>query len=65
MNTYTPILEVEIEEIWLSLEIAFEEHGIRCDDGHWMTAEEFSQLSGNEILELATLVYGKSFDLGA
>ena len=65
MNTYTPILEVEIEEIWLSLEIAFEEHGIRCDDGHWMTDEEFSQLSGDEILELATLVYGKSFGLGA
>jgi len=63
MNTYTSILEVEIEEIWLSLEIAFEEHGIRCEDGHWMSEEEFSQMTDQELINLFNLCYDKSISL--
>lgn len=66
MNTFevfSPSLEEEIEGIWLALEAAYEEHGIRCDDGHWMTVEEFSQLSTPEVVRLFNLTYNKTISL--
>ena len=29
--------------------MAMDEHGIKCDDGHWMTEEELFALAGNGI----------------
>lgn len=66
MNNTTPnfiALENELEEIWLALEAAFDEHGILCDDGHWMTDEKFSQLSDEEVIRLFNLVYDKAESL--
>jgi len=66
MNTFevfSPSLEEEIEGIWLALEAAYEEHGILCDDGHWMTVEEFSQLSTPEVVRLFNLTYNKTISL--
>ena len=66
MNNTTPnfiAFENELEEIWLALEAAFDEHGILCDDGHWMTGEEFSQLSDEEVIWLFNLVYDKAESL--
>lgn len=36
-----------------------DEHGILCDDGHWMTEEELYALSDAEVLEWFELCYGK------
>lgn len=66
MNTtalYLSALENELEEIWIAVEIAYDEHGIRCEDGHWMTDEEFSQLSDREVISLFNLIYDKSLSL--
>ena len=66
MNNATPNFiapENEFEEIWHSLEAAFDEHGILCDDGHWMTGEEFSQLSDEEAIRLFDLVYDEADSL--
>ena len=66
MNTtelYLSTLENELEEIWIALEMAYDEHGIRCDDGHWMTDEEFSQLSDKEAIRLFNLAYDKNNSL--
>lgn len=66
MNTFevfSPSLEEEIEGIWHSVEIAFDEHGLLCDDGHWMTDEEFSILSDEDIIQLHNLIYNTSITL--
>lgn len=60
---WTPALGDELEMLRCSLEIAYEEHGIRCDDGHWMTDEEFSQLSDGEVIRLFNLAYDKDISL--
>ena len=39
--------------------IAFDEHGMKADDGHWMTAEEVFALSEEELVKLFKLIYGK------
>ena len=36
-----------------------DEHGIKCEDGHWMTKEELLALSEEEMLKLFNLCYGK------
>ena len=66
MNNTTPnfiALENKFEEIRLALEAAYDEHGILCDDGHWMTDEEFSQLSVEEVIQLFNLVYDEAESL--
>ena len=36
-----------------------DEHGILCEDGHWMTEEELDAMSDSEVLELYDLCYRK------
>lgn len=42
---------------------AFDEHGMKADDGHWMTAEEVFALSDEEMVELFNLIYNKNVRL--
>ena len=39
--------------------MAMDEHGILCDDGHWMTEEELYEMSDAEVLKLYEMCYGK------
>ena len=39
--------------------MAMDEHGILCDDGHWMTEEELNAMSDAEVLKLYEMCYGK------
>ncbi len=41
----------------MCLEIAIEEHGWLCEDGHWLTMEEFAAWTDEEIIEAFALVY--------
>ena len=43
--------------------IAFDEHGMKADDGHWMTAEEVFALSDEELVNLFNLIYNKNEQL--
>ncbi len=36
-----------------------DEHGIKCEDGHWMTEDELLRLSEAEVRKLFNLCYGK------
>ena len=38
--------------------MAMDEHGILCDDGHWMTEEELHAMSDAEVLKLYEMCYG-------
>lgn len=40
--------------------IAMDEHGIRCEDGHWMTSEELLALSDKEVVYLFNLCYNRN-----
>jgi hypothetical protein len=39
--------------------MAMDEHGILCEDGHWMTEEELYTLPDEEVLALYDCIYGK------
>ena len=39
--------------------MVMDEHGILCEDGHWMTEEELYAMSDAEVLEWYNLCYGK------
>ena len=52
--------EEEMESILAGVEIAFDEHGLKCDDGHWMTDEEFSKLSDVQIIHLFETIYERA-----
>lgn len=39
--------------------MAMDEHGILCEDGHWMTEEELYAMSDAEVLKLYEMCYGK------
>jgi hypothetical protein len=39
--------------------MAMDEHGIKCDDGHWMTEEELLRLPEAEVIKLFNQCYGK------
>ena len=43
-----------------SLFMAWEEHGIKCADGHWMTAEEILALYDEEKVNLFNLCYDRN-----
>jgi len=51
--------DVMVESIFM----AWEEHGIKCADNHWMTAEEMHTLSDEEMVELFNLIYNKNVRL--
>ena len=36
-----------------------DEHGILCEDGHWMTEEEIVSLTEEEIINLFNQIYGR------
>lgn len=36
-----------------------EEHGIKCDDGHWMTDEEVLSLPEAAVIDLFNQLYGR------
>lgn len=42
-----------------SILMAMEEHGIKCADGHWMTAEEVVSLPEAEAIDLFNQIYGR------
>ena len=39
--------------------IAFDEHGMKADDGHWMTDAELIALPEKEVITLFNLIYGR------
>ena len=47
----------EVEGAIASVEAAFDEHGLKCNDGHWMTKEEFSQLTEHQLISLFQAIY--------
>ena len=50
------VIELMKEAIFM----AMDEHGILCDDGHWMTEEELYALPDEEVITLCNLCYGKA-----
>ena len=39
--------------------MAMDEHGILCEDGHWLTEEELYALSDDEVISMYESIYGK------
>ena len=52
---YLSDLDLMLESIYM----AMDEHGIKCDDGHWMTEEELLRLPEAEVIKLFNQCYGK------
>ena len=52
---YLSNLDLMLESIYM----AMDEHGILCDDGHWMTEEELYALPDEEVLALYECIYRK------
>ena len=48
-------LDLMLESIYM----AMDEHGIKCDDGHWMTEEELFSLPEAGVLSLFNQIYGR------
>lgn len=42
-----------------SILLAMDDHGIKCADGHWMTAEEVVSLPETEVIDLFNKIYGR------
>ena len=40
--------------------MVMDEHGIRFEDGHWMTSEELLALSNEEVVRLFNLCYNRN-----
>ena len=40
--------------------MAMAEHGIRCEDGHWMTDKELHALPDEEVVRLFNLCYNQN-----
>ena len=49
----------EIDMMVESICMALDEHGIKCADGHWMTAEEVITMPENEVISLFNQIYGR------
>lgn len=45
-------------DIYNVVEIDFLDHGIQCEDGHWMSPEELDALTDEEIVKTFISVYG-------
>ena len=39
--------------------MAMDEHGIKCDDGHWMTEKELFSLPEAAVIKLFNQIYGR------
>ena len=48
-------LDLMLESIYM----AMDEHGIKCDDGHWMTEEEVFSLPEAADISLFNQIYGR------
>ena len=42
-----------------SILLAMDDHGIKCADGHWMTAGEVVSLPETEVIDLFNKIYGR------
>jgi hypothetical protein len=40
--------------------MVMDEHGILCEDGHWMTEEELYALPDEEVITWYNLCYGRN-----
>lgn len=49
----------EIDMMVDAIGMLMDEHGIKCEDGHWMTEEELLRLPEAEVRKLFNLCYGK------
>ena len=49
----------EIDGLIEAFAMVLDEHGIMCEDGHWMTEEELYTLPDEEVLALYDCIYGK------
>ena len=49
----------EIDGMVEAIFMVMEEHGVRCEDGHWLTEEELLRLPEAEVRKLFDLCYGK------
>ena len=52
---YLSDLDMMLESIYM----AMDEHGILCDDGHWMTEEEVFSLPEAAVIKLFNQIYGR------
>ncbi len=50
----------EIDGMVEAIFMVMDEHGILCDDGHWMTENELNALSNGEVVTLFNLIYGRN-----
>ena len=40
--------------------LVMDEHGIRCEDGHWMAVDELLALSDEDVVHLFNLCYNRN-----
>lgn len=50
----------ELEMMHEAIYMVMDEHGIRLEDGHWMTSEELLALSNEEVVRLFNLCYNQN-----
>lgn len=49
----------EVDMMVDAIGMLMDEHGIKCEDGHWMTEDELIRLPEVEVRKLFNLCYGK------
>ena len=52
---YLSDLDMMLESIYM----AMDEHGILCEDGHWMTDDELFSLPEAAVIKLFNQIYGR------
>lgn len=52
---YLSDLDLMLESICMVMD----DHGIKCDDGHWMTEEEVLSLPEAAVISLINQIYGR------
>ena len=52
---YLSDLDLMLESICMVMD----DHGIKCDDGHWMTEEEVLSLPEAAVISLFNQIYGR------
>ena len=49
----------EIDGMIEAIAMVMDKHGIKCEDGHWLTEEELLRLPEAEVRKLFNCCYGK------
>jgi hypothetical protein len=49
----------EIDGMIEAIAMVMDEHGIMCEDGHWLTEDELLRLSEAEVRKICNWCYGK------